>query len=161
VAVRRRTASLALTLGAAPDLLARLCADPDSSVRAAAGAGDALPEAPLAEEEGARSAVAPAPAPAPPPGGPQSGGAFGASIGSSAPALTLAPTPLDSLNASALHAVRTAIFGLSETELAEAIGLAPEDTVRLAGELVTAGLLARRGRRLVAGPDAESIPPLS
>jgi hypothetical protein len=153
VSLRRRTASLALSLGAAPDLLSRLCADPDSSVRAAAGGGDQYPEAPLAEEPAPDRGQETAPA---------AETASNPTSGRSPPLPSPEePPPPRNLPGAALHAIRTAIFGLSETELAAAIGLDAETAGRLAEELVAGGLLSRRGRRLVAGPGAESVPPLA
>ena len=129
-AVRRRAASLALSSGGADDLVARLFADPDSSVRAAAGGGDHVPEAPLAPDDSAPAPLADAVP--------------------RALELQRDPEAPRDLQAEALHAVRAALFGLTEAELAEAIGLAPSEGPALAQSLLGQGLLARRGRRLVA-----------
>jgi hypothetical protein len=49
----------------------------------------------------------------------------------------------------AVHAVQAAIFGLTDTELAERIGVGESEAARLATDLVAQGRLARRGKRLV------------
>ena len=147
-AVRRRTASLALSTGGADDHTARLFADPESSVRAAAGGGDHVPEAPLAPEEPAAE-QAPTPIAGP--------------FARLAPPLAeTVPEPLPvrerpSLMTEAMQAIRAALFGLTEGELAEAVGLAPSQGPALAQSLLGQGLLARRGRRLVASADAEPL----
>jgi hypothetical protein len=46
--------------------------------------------------------------------------------------------------------VQAAIFGLTESELAEHIGVPEEEAKALASSLLAAGRLGRRGKRLVA-----------
>jgi HEAT repeat protein len=55
----------------------------------------------------------------------------------------------------AVAAVRAAIFGLSEEELARHLEMPEEAAAALAARLVGEGLVARRGRRLVATGNAE------
>ena len=55
----------------------------------------------------------------------------------------------------AVAAVRAAIFGLSEEELAQHLEMPEEAAATLAARLVGEGLVARRGRRLVATGNAE------
>ncbi len=65
-----------------------------------------------------------------------------------APAEPRSSTPRDPA-ADVLQAVQAALFGLTEDELAEHMGV-PADQVRaLAGRLLSAGRLGRRGKRLV------------
>ncbi|MFL5366319.1 MAG: HEAT repeat domain-containing protein [Myxococcales bacterium] len=59
------------------------------------------------------------------------------------------------LAAEAVAAVRAAIFGLSEEELARHLEMPPPDAAELAARLVGEGLVSRRGRRLVATGAAE------
>ncbi|MFL5429538.1 MAG: HEAT repeat domain-containing protein [Myxococcales bacterium] len=59
------------------------------------------------------------------------------------------------LASEAVAAVRAAIFGLSEEELARHLEMPPPDAAELAARLVGEGLVARRGRRLVATGAAE------
>ena len=167
--VRRRTASLAQAAGGAEELVARLFADQDASVRAAAGGGEELPEAPLAAEElsvvsvvSQGSAVSAGAASTPPNG---LHGAHAAPPAPAAPALTPAaaltepaPPPAHSseLERDALYAVRAAIFGLTEAELVSAVNLDGARGSELVQDLLARGLLARRGKRLVAAVAAVS-----
>jgi len=69
-----------------------------------------------------------------------------------------APTPRDEgerLVGDAVAAVRAAIFGLSDEELARHLDMPEEAAAALAARLVGEGLVARRGRRLVASSNAE------
>jgi hypothetical protein len=50
----------------------------------------------------------------------------------------------------ALHAVQAAIFGLTDAELAEHIGVPESQAFALAAQLVAQGRLTRRGKRLVS-----------
>jgi hypothetical protein len=59
------------------------------------------------------------------------------------------------LEREALFAVRAAIFGLTEAELASAVGLDGPGGASFVQDLLTRGLLARRGKRLVAAVSAE------
>jgi HEAT repeat protein len=76
-------------------------------------------------------------------------------------ALTAVPEGLPSRNegehllGDAVAAVRAAIFGLSEEELARQLEMPEEAAAALAARLVGEGLVARRGRRLVATGNAE------
>jgi hypothetical protein len=60
------------------------------------------------------------------------------------------------LSRDAVVAVQTAIFGMTEAELSEALSLPVSEVPALVASLVSAGRLARRGKRLVAasGPGA-------
>ena len=63
--------------------------------------------------------------------------------------------PARDLARDALHAVQAAIFGLTEAELAGSLEVPEAEASALAARLVSAGRLARRGKRLVAaGPAA-------
>ena len=163
-ALRRRAAALALSTDEHADLLARLSVDPDASVRAAAGGEGNVPEAPLAEEELAPKAAAPVAQPslaAPPtvidpPGSPQ---------GRAQPAPAHAPqtssgpkeSPAEkSLAQEALFAVRTAILGLTDSDLANALNLDAKRAESLVHKLLSQGLLARRGKRLIVGAVVEN-----
>jgi HEAT repeats len=73
-----------------------------------------------------------------------------------APETAAAPAVHRDVRADALHAIRTAIFGLTEDELAAAVRLSAEDGARLVAQLLATGFLVRRGRRLIAGPAAEA-----
>jgi hypothetical protein len=59
------------------------------------------------------------------------------------------------LSGDAVSAVRAAIFGLSEEELARQLEMPEEAASALAARLIGEGLVARRGRRLVATGNAE------
>ncbi len=140
-AIRRRAAGLALASGENLGLIARLSIDHDAGVRSAAGAEGNVPEAPLAEEEilretapGAELPLAAAPTQVAPP----------------------APGPLAPLAQEALFAVRTAMLGLTESDLANALGVELSRAESLAATLVSQGVLARRGRRLIAGATLEN-----
>jgi HEAT repeat protein len=86
---------------------------------------------------------------------------------SSVRAATRAPPERPALNAvpprdegerlvgDAVAAVRAAIFGLSDEELARHLEMSEEAASALAARLVGEGLVARRGRRLVASGNAE------
>jgi hypothetical protein len=71
---------------------------------------------------------------------------------------TSAPRPrndVEQLTGNAVAAVRAAIFGLSEEELAQQLEMPEEAAAALADRLIGEGLVARRGRRLVATGNAE------
>ncbi|MFL5391350.1 MAG: HEAT repeat domain-containing protein [Myxococcales bacterium] len=78
-----------------------------------------------------------------------------------APLATEPPAPAQPVDdgtrlaSEAVAAVRAAIFGLSEEELARHLEMPPPDAAELAARLVGEGLVARRGRRLVATGAAE------
>ena len=159
-AIRRRAAGLALASGENGDLLARLSIDPDASVRAAAGAEGAVPEAPLAEEELLRE-PAPHSLPTAPPTTPMTAApaapAAAATMRPAAPSAALrAHAPAPGLAQEALFAVRTAMLGLTESDLANALGVELAQAESLAQSLVAQGILARRGRRLIAGASLEN-----
>jgi HEAT repeats len=128
-AVRRRAAAIAAALGL-EEIRGRFALDADGSVRAASAVRE-LPEppqpaAPRAPEVLARSGAAPVrPVPA----------AAGHSR---------------DLAGDAVLAVQTAIFGLTEAELADALSVPVPEMPALVASLVSAGRLARRGKRLVA-----------
>jgi hypothetical protein len=133
-AVRRRAAAIASSLGL-EEIRARLAMDAEGSVRAASVLRElpAPKPAPVAESLPARGhspAVRAVPSP---------------------PAL-----PGPDLDRNAVLAVQTAIFGMTEAELAEALSLPVSEVPALVASLVSAGRLARRGKRLVAaaGPGA-------
>ena len=65
-----------------------------------------------------------------------------------APVEPAAPPPRDP-GADVLQAVQAALFGLTEDELAEHMGVPADEVRALAGSLLSAGRLGRRGRRLV------------
>lgn len=119
-AVRRRAAALSSSLGL-EEMRGKFAMDADASVRAAA----APREEPAPVEVPARAAPVRA-VPAPP-----------------RPAAR-------NLAQDAVLAVQTAIFGLTEAELAEALSLPAAETGALVATLVSDGRLARRGKRLVA-----------
>jgi hypothetical protein len=145
-ALRRRAASLALERGGHELLLSRLSADADRSVRAAARAEPASATASTAKaaavdaptQRDPRPALlrSPRAASAPPAGG------------------LFPEEPANDFGRDAVHAVRAAMFGLTESELASAVGLADAEATDLAERLVRDGWLARRGRRLVVGSAA-------
>ncbi len=54
------------------------------------------------------------------------------------------------LAADAILAVQSAIFGLSEAELGERLGVPEPEAVAIAARLVSARRIGRRGKRLVA-----------
>ncbi|HEY2028794.1 MAG TPA: hypothetical protein VGH20_06260 [Myxococcales bacterium] len=165
-AVRRRAAALAAA-GGFEDILALLASDEDASVRAAAKA--ATTEAAAAATETAPAARAtPAPDAAPAPGAAPTARAAPAAVTRARPAssgrVPTAPAAVENVPArlrevraaqekdaagEALHAVQAAIFGLTDTELAERIGLGESEATQLATALVAQGRLARRGKRLV------------
>jgi hypothetical protein len=140
-ALRRRSAALARELGGHAKTLSLLTADADASVRGAAR-GE-LRKGQSAQVAASTMRTAPG----------------GAPVWSAAPASGENPDTNAAhrdLHADALHAVRTAIFGLTEVELAAAVRLSADDGVKLAAQLVATGFLIRRGRRLIAGPAAEA-----
>lgn len=72
-------------------------------------------------------------------------------------AAVAAPRPaVRDLVAEAQSACRSSIFGLTEPELASALSLDDAPAAELAARLVGLGLIARRGKRLVARGDAQS-----
>ena len=60
------------------------------------------------------------------------------------------PVPQKDPADDALHAVQAAIFGLTDAELAEHIGVGEGEALKLAAQLVAQGRLTRRGKRLVS-----------
>jgi hypothetical protein len=142
-ALRRRVASLALERGGHEVLLSRLAADADRSVRAAARA---------AATDATASAAEAAAVDDPAPREPQRAFLRSQRAVSAQPAggLSAPPVAVD-VGRDAVHAVRAAMFGLTEAELASAVGLAGAEAADLAERLVREGWLARRGRRLVIG----------
>ena len=138
VAVRRRAAAIAASLSR-EEIRARFAMDAEGSVRAASAVRE-LPEPPK-----------------PPPTAPAAEAAPG---GGRAAPVRAVPAPSDrsarDLASDALLAVQTAIFGLTETELAESLSLPASAISPLVASLVSAGRLTRRGKRLVAaaGPGA-------
>jgi chromosome segregation protein len=141
--LRRRAAALARELGGHARTLSRLTADASASVRSAARE----PREDLAALPTAAAVRSVSP------------GGNGAKARSTTP--DARPTPAAhaahrDMRADALHAIRTAIFGLSEDELAAAVGLSVEDAATLVAQMVATGFLVRRGRRLIAGPAAEA-----
>jgi hypothetical protein len=142
-ALRRRAAALAGSLDAGA-VLARLVADEDATVRAACAPREAVA---VAEVLAAAPAARTEPASSP-----------GASIVQKAgPAKAMPPvriaTPPPPAAApgdeDAILAVQSAIFGLTEDELAARTGLDAGAARALAGRLVAQGRLGRRGKRLV------------
>jgi len=128
-ALRRRAAAIAAALGLT-EIRGRLAMDAEPSVRAATAVRELPPPpepapASPAPEVPARNRAAPVRA-VPPSGGPRD------------------------LAGDAVLAVQTAIFGLTEAELAEALSLPAPEMPALVASLVSAGRLARRGKRLVA-----------
>ena len=110
-AVRRRAAALAAATEGAEDIVRRLGADEDASVR-------------RVRETASREAPAEA-----------------------------APKPRDVAH-DALLAVQAAIFGLTEGELADTLGLPEPEIGPVAARLVQGGQLGRRGKRLIAAQGA-------
>jgi hypothetical protein len=142
-ALRRRCAALARELGGHAKTLSLLIADADASVRGAARGELRSGQTAEVAAPAVRTDQAPGLAPL-----------RSAASASGENADTNAARR--DLQAGALHAVRTAIFGLTEVELAAAVRLSANDGARLAAQLVEAGFLIRRGRRLIAGPAAEA-----
>ena len=134
-AVRRRAAALSTTMGAA-DLRARLAMDPDESVRAATAAREPAAAANLAtptrEAEPAKLRMT-SPAPVP-----------------MRPALAESDLGGRDLAREAVLAIQTAIFGLTDSELAAALSVPEAVAGPLVARLVSSGRLTRRGKRLVA-----------
>jgi len=126
-AVRRRAAAIASTLGI-EEILARLTMDSEATVRAATALRELPAPAPAPVEKPRAAALRPVETP---------------------------PPPRD-VAREAVLAVQTAIFGLTEAELSAALSLSETETSSVVAELVGAGRLARRGKRLVAaaGPGA-------
>lgn len=173
-ALRRRAAALALERGGCEPLVARLSADREASVRAAARGVEGSPSATPAQELApfARSSAVATPraASAEPSSGPASRSAVAedarqppaAAAGFSAPRGPEAEGEIPPARSAfpaearreALHAVRAAMFGLTEAELGDAVGLQGDDAARFARALVEEGLLSRRGRKLVVGEAA-------
>lgn len=139
-AVRRRAAALAAACGF-DEIVARLASDEDESVRAAARAATADSELPQAKQSRPRELPAAGAEPA-----------RLRKVPADAERTRLREVPAaDEKDAAgeALHAVQSAIFGLTDVELAERIGLGESEATRLASALVAQGRLARRGKRLV------------
>ena len=134
-AVRRRVAALATAMGAA-EVRARLAIDPDESVRAATAAREtaAAPNAtaPGREAEPTKLRM------------------------TSPAAVAIRPVLAESeiggrdLAREAVLAIQTAIFGLTDSELAAALSVPEAVAGPLVARLVSSGRLARRGKRLVA-----------
>ena len=129
-AVRRRAAAIASSLGL-EEIRAGFAMDAEGSVRAAS----TLRELP-----------APPPMPAP------VVETVPARARSAAVRAVPAPSELADrdLGREAVLAVQTAIFGMTEAELAEALSVPGSEVPALVASLVSAGRLARRGKRLVA-----------
>jgi hypothetical protein len=70
-----------------------------------------------------------------------------------APVEPEAPPPRDP-SADVLQAVQAALFGLTEDELAEQMGVPADEARALVGRLLSAGRLGRRGKRLVLAEGA-------
>src|SRR5436305_9352741 len=121
-AVRRRAAVLASTTEGAADIAKALARDLESSVRAAARP---------APEPAPRSSLLAVPAEA-------------------QAAVDQPSREGERLVVDAVAAVRAAIFCLSEDELAQPLEMPAEEATALAARLVAEGVVARRGRRLVA-----------
>jgi len=124
--VRRRAAALCAATGELV-LLSRLALDDDASVRSACEAATREGRPPQASRA---AMVVPAPAqqePLPPP---------------------------RNLTREALEAVQATIFGLTEAELSDTLGLAVKDVDALAARLLDGGQLTRRGKRLVLNSGA-------
>jgi hypothetical protein len=134
-AVRRRAAALSTTLAAA-EVRARLAMDPDESVRAATTSREAAaapnPVAPSRDAEPAKLRMT-SPAPVP-----------------MRPALAESESGGRDLAREAVLAIQTAIFGLTDSELAAALSVPEAVAGPLVARLVSSGRLTRRGKRLVA-----------
>jgi hypothetical protein len=132
-AVRRRAAAIASAQGS-EEIRARFALDADGSVRAATSI---------------RELPAPAQKPASSPPVPDE-----VAGRSRAPAVRVVPDPATEpgrdLVRDAVLAVQTAIFGMTESELGEALSLPESEVPALVASLVSSGRLARRGKRLVA-----------
>jgi len=61
-----------------------------------------------------------------------------------------APEPLRDISHEAVLAVQSAIFGLSEAELGDRLGLPEQEAASIASRLLSARRIGRRGKRLVA-----------
>jgi hypothetical protein len=144
-AVRRRAAALLIGSDEG-DLLARLAQDSDESVRHAAAP---IETAPLAEDSAVHDPVA------------RNSIVHNQVVHGSVVRNPVVHNPIArDLQGEAILACRAAIFGLTEAELAHAISLPDHDAAQLAAQLIAAGRLARRGKRLVAsGPTAEEVRP--
>ena len=127
-AIRRRAAAIASSLDL-EEIRARFALDAEGSVRAAS----VLRELPAPESAPIAEAVA--------------GRARSAAV-------RAVPAPSEladrDLGRDAVLAVQTALFGMTEAELAEALSLPGSEVPALVASLVSAGRLARRGKRLVA-----------
>jgi hypothetical protein len=137
VAVRRRAAALAATLGMA-EIRTRLAMDPDESVRAACAPRE----------------VAPAPTT-------QSRDAEAVRMRMSSPgAAAVRPVQVSpesgarDLAREAVLTIQTAIFGLTDTELAAALSVPEAVAGPLVARLISSGRLTRRGKRLIAAEAA-------
>ena len=137
-AVRRRAAAIASALGS-EEIRARFAMDADGSVRAATS----IRELPAPAQKPAPAAPAPDDVPA-------------RSRASAMRAVSVPDeVPVRDLVRDAVLAVQTAIFGMTENELAEALSLPDSEVPALVASMVSSGRLARRGKRLVAtGPGA-------
>jgi hypothetical protein len=137
VAVRRRAAALAATLGLA-EIRARLAVDPDESVRVACAPREMAPAtaAQSRDAEPVRMRM------------------------SSPAAMAVRPIQVSSesgardLAREAVLAIQTAIFGLTDTELAAALSVPEAVAGPLVARLISSGRLTRRGKRLVAAEAA-------
>jgi hypothetical protein len=134
-AVRRRAAALAVSEDV-EEVLERLAADEDASVRAAVSAArtEAPPPAAPSQARTLPPAIAEQKTEAPP---------------AKDAAGDVRSAEARSMGIQAVHAVQSAIFGLTDAELAERIGLGESEALELAAQLVAQGKLARRGKRLV------------
>jgi hypothetical protein len=135
VVVRRRAAALSMTVGAT-DVRARLALDPDGSVRAATESRENAPAATFAASSRENEP-----------------GKLRLSSPAAVPMRPLAPDPEfggRDLAREAVLAIQTAIFGLTDSELAAALSVPEAVAGPLVARLVSSGRLARRGKRLVA-----------
>ncbi|MFL5309993.1 MAG: HEAT repeat domain-containing protein [Myxococcales bacterium] len=136
-AVRRRAAAISFALGS-EEIRARFAMDADGSVREAASIREL-----------------PAPQQKPPPSPTVSGEAPARSRPPVRAVPGAAQAQARDLARDAVLAVQTAIFGMTESELANALSLPESEVPALVASLFSSGRLARRGKRLVAaGPGA-------
>jgi len=137
VAVRRRAAALSATLGLT-EIRARLAVDPDESVRVACEPREVAPAAAAQSRE------------AEPP-------RMRMSSPGAAPVHSFtghSDSGARDLSREAVLAIQTAIFGLTDTELAAALSVPEAVAGPLVARLISSGRLTRRGKRLVAAQAA-------
>jgi len=121
-AVRRRAAALAAA-GGFEEILARLSSDEDASVRAAARAATSEPADVATARAEPTAAAAQTVPPELPPRSPKPEAAAAAPRETAPARLREVPVEQKDAAGEALHAVQAAIFGLTDSELAERIGL--------------------------------------